>query len=298
MIAIIQNKPGIGDMCLYLPMIHAISKFESKKLYLFTKSSSKAKEILKYDPFFKQIIYIDTEIKKKDIFSQYNFFKNFNFDKVFIFGYGIRYPFLFKLLKSKKIYYYGMFKKKTNIVFDAKNLLDKSIGKKNYSLKCKLYLKNDKSKNIYKCVIGIGGSGSTKKWSIKNYQYLIDALKKKGFKDFVIAGGVNEIEDFKYLSSVLNDTNLISLCDKNIEQCIQEISRAKTYVGNDTGFMHLSGLCGLETYGLFGDTPTNYASYNPIIKTIIPEGYKNIGHNDKAINKISVNRVLGILNLN
>jgi heptosyltransferase-2 len=296
-IAVFQNRPGIGDMCLFLPAIHAISKYNATSIYLFTKSRSKSKEFLKYDPCIKEIFYTDIDFKSQNFFSSISFLKKFNFEEVYIFAYGIKYPLLFKIAKTQKIFCYGFFKKNHDIFLDLKNLLNSSIGKNNYEINCKLYLKNQSTKELNSCVIGIGGSGPTKKWSIKNYKNLIDILKKRGFVKFIIAGGLDEIKDFNQLLISLPDTNFISLCEKSIDESIDEIAKASLYVGNDTGFMHLSGLCGLKTYGLFGDTPTNYVSYNPIIKTIIPEGYNEIGHNSNAIDKITVEKVIKDLDL-
>ena len=275
-IGIIQNRPGIGDMCLFLPFIQLIAKKYKKKVIVFTKKRSKAKEVLKYDPHIKEIFYTDFDFKSKNFFSLIYFLKKFNFDEVYIFAYGIKYPLLFKLAKSQKIFCYGFLKKNHDIFLD---------------------LKNQSTKELNSCVIGIGGSGPTKKWSIKNYKKLIDVLEERGFVKFIIAGGLDEIKDFNQLLISLPDTKLISLCEKSIDESIDEIAKADLYVGNDTGFMHLSGLCGLKTFGLFGDTPTNYVSYNPIIKPIIPDGYSEIGHDSNAIDKITVEKVIKDLDL-
>lgn len=297
-IAVFQNRPGIGDMCLFLPMIHSISKYYSEKIHLFTKSRSKSTELLKYDPYVKDISYTDKELETKNFLSKVLFLKKLKFDQVYIFSYGLKYPLLFKLSGVQKIYYYGFLKKNNNIFLDAKELLNKSLGKRNYTINCKLFLKDEPIlQNKSSCVIGIGGSGPTKKWPIKNYQILINELKFKGFKTFIIAGGKNELTDFNKLKETFPELNLISLCKKSIDESINQISKSSMYIGNDTGFMHISGLCGLQTYGLFGDTPTNYVSYNPMIKTIIPEGYSDIGHNSRAIEKITVKKVLQDLNL-
>lgn len=298
-IAIFQNKPGIGDMCIYLPFIQSIAKYYSQQIYIFTKSRSKSKELLKYDPYIKEIIYTDDKLNFKNYFSMISFIKKFEFDKIFIFSYGFRYPLIFWLSGIKHIFFYGFFKKKNSIFLDAKNSLEKWIGKKNFKIECNLFLKNKKRKIENSCVIGIGGSGPTKKWSIENYANLINHLKNRGFEKFIIAGGQGEKEDFEKLMSLSKNNNFLSLCDKSIEESIEEISRANTYIGNDTGFMHISGMCGLKTYGLFGDSPTNYASYNPIINVIVPEGYtaNQIGHYSRAINKITLAKVLKDISL-
>lgn len=297
-IGVFQNRPGIGDMCLFLPLIHAISTYYSEPITLFTKSRSKSKELLKYDTNINDIIYTDKDWENKSLYTLIQYIKSFNLQKIFIFSYGFRYPLLFKLAKVEDIFFYGLFKKKNPIFQDGKKLLDKKIGKNLYNLKCNLFLKNNSTKESNACVIGIGGSGPTKKWPIKNYYKLILELKKNGFDRFIIAGGIGEKSDFDELFANLKGIDLFSLCDKSIEESVKEISKASMYIGNDTGFMHISGMCGLKTFGLFGDTPTNYASYNPIIKPIIPDGYKQVSHNSRAINKISLETVINEIKLN
>lgn len=295
-IAVFQDRPGIGDMCIFLPLIHIISKHYSEPVYLFTKSRSKSKELLKYDPNIFEIIYIDEVFKNKNFFSRISYLKNFKLDKAYLFSYGIKYPLLLKLSKIKDIFFYGFFKKKNSIFSDATFFLNKFIKLDKYKISCKLFLNEFNSgelkKKLNTCVIGIGGSGPQKKWSIKNYSLLITELEKRGIGKFIIAGGNGEIEDFIELSKLLKGKKLISLCEKSLEDSIKEISKASIYIGNDTGFMHISGLCGLKTFGLFGDTPTNYVSYNPNIKAIIPDGYDEIWHNSKAMSKITVEKII------
>ena len=50
--------------------------------------------------------------------------------------------------------------------------------------------------------------------------------------------------------------------------------------------MHLSSALNVRTYGLFGDTPTNYSEYSNLIKPIIPKGYNSITHGSNAMKKI------------
>jgi ADP-heptose:LPS heptosyltransferase len=74
---------------------------------------------------------------------------------------------------------------------------------------------------------------------------------------------------------------------------MQIIYSSKLYVGNDTGFMHLSAGLNIPAIGLFGDTPLEaYGKYTKNIFPIIPVGYKTIIHNSNAINEISVDQVL------
>ena len=45
-ILIIQQRSGIGDMVIFLPYIHAISKKFNTKISLLAKDPSKAKQIM------------------------------------------------------------------------------------------------------------------------------------------------------------------------------------------------------------------------------------------------------------
>ena len=64
-ICIVQTRPGIGDMCVFLPYIHLIAKNSKEKVTIITKERSRAKDFLQYDPNILKIIYIDENNKKK-----------------------------------------------------------------------------------------------------------------------------------------------------------------------------------------------------------------------------------------
>lgn len=291
-IAVIQNKPGIGDMCLYLPFVHFLSKYYSSKITLFTKSTTHAKSFLSNDPLIKEIIYIDDLFRFKNFFINSQIFKKKKFDTIFIFSYGLRIPAFFLFTGVKKIFFYGFLKKRTDIVNDAKNLLIKKLKLNELNLDCKLYLdQKEEFKINNKIIVGIGGSGWNKKWPVESYIDLIRKISEVGNFKFIIAGGKNEKEDFEKIKLSLSNLDLVSLCNLNISECIKFIYGSKLYIGNDTGFMHISGLCGIRSFGLFGDTPTNYISYNKKITAILPDGYTSVGQRSFAMKKISVKNV-------
>ena len=66
--------------------------------------------------------------------------------------------------------------------------------------------------------------------------------KIKKFK-YVLAGGINEIDDANYIIKNLKNNNIdaISICELNIKSTLPFLLSSKIYIGNDTGFMHLSG---------------------------------------------------------
>ncbi len=83
-----------------------------------------------------------------------------------------------------------------------------------------------------------------------------------------------------------------SLCSLSIEEIMPIINSSKLYIGNDTGFMHLSAGLNIPAIGLFGDTPLSYANYTKNILPIIPENFKTVGHNSMAMNQITIEQVL------
>ena len=110
---IVQLRPGIGDMCVFLSSIHEIIKKEKKNFTLLTKKRTRAKNFLQEDTFINEVIYIE-DLKKSEFFGNINilnFLKQNQFNKVFIMHYGIKYYLLCKLAKVKKIFHYNFIKK-------------------------------------------------------------------------------------------------------------------------------------------------------------------------------------------
>ena len=64
-ILIIQQRYGIGDMVIFLPYIHAISKKFNSPVSLLAKESSKAMDILRGDKHIDKIILYNSIDKKK-----------------------------------------------------------------------------------------------------------------------------------------------------------------------------------------------------------------------------------------
>ena len=120
-ILIIELRPGIGDLCMFLPRFHEIKqKFQKSHITLLTKSRTRAREILKYDQNINQIEFIDEQGKKSLIFL-FSLFKKNRFDLVFSYQYGpkyLKYIFFSKIFGSQ-VFYYGVFKRKESMMMRA-----------------------------------------------------------------------------------------------------------------------------------------------------------------------------------
>ena len=69
---IIQTRPGVGDLCIFLPYIQQIQKYNTNLNFtLITKKRSSAKQILEYEIPFIKTIYLNFIIKIKIIALRY-----------------------------------------------------------------------------------------------------------------------------------------------------------------------------------------------------------------------------------
>ena len=297
---IIQTRPGVGDLCMFLPYIQQIKKHNKDFAFtLVTKKRTAAKQILKYDQSINQIVYLEdetiatTKSKINNFFKLLNFIKKNNFSKIYIMHFSIFWFLLAKISGIKNIYKYGILKKNVDIHLNALEQNKRWLQDPNLSSQTKIVYPQNNSKNNNQIIIGIGSSGPTKKWPTENYIELIKKINDKNIK-FYLAGGNNEIEN-QIANKIINEikeNRIESLCSLSIEEIMPIINSSKLYVGNDTGFMHLSAGLNIPAIGLFGDTPLSYAKYNKNILPIIPENFKTVGHGSMAMNQITIGQVL------
>ena len=80
----------------------------------------------------------------------------------------------------------------------------------------------------------------------------------------------------------------------NATKIIPVIASCQYYIGNDSGFGHLSANLNLKCLMLFCDSPPSaYGLWNPNIKIIVPseETIESCGHNTRGKDKISFDEV-------
>jgi len=290
-ILIIQTRPGIGDLCVFLPALHEIATHGSNiEADLLTKERTCAKETLNHDPHIKNIFYLENY--KNSNVALLKLIKKNLYEKVFIFHYGIRYPIICRLAGINNIFFYGWFKKNENIVEKSRQACRKWLHNNKLKFPYKIYRPAVLENNKNNIILGIGGSGPTKKWAVENFIELINRINKIKKYNFLLAGGKLERHVASEIIQKIPDTAINSLCDANISEAISLIEGSKVYIGNDTGFMHLSAGLGVPSFGLFGDTPINYSDYTNRIYPIIPSSMTSVGHGSMAMNKISVEHVM------
>ena len=306
----VQNRMGIGDMIIFLPFIEAIAKKFNTQVYLLVKENSQSCEYLKNNKYIKDIIILDRDNKNKKgehdgIIGSLRLIRNlrrFNFQKVFIFNSSLRYNLIAKFSSIKEVYQYPLFKKKNqHIIYAAQDFLRNKLNIKVDS-NPNIFLddqevKNNRQKNFSnKCkniLLGIGGSGETKRIPAEIFLKFMELCEKNYKCKFFLATGKSEAEK-KILDKILNTkfkSNCIRLDHLKISQTLPFIKNCDISICNDSSFSHLSAALGKQTLVLMADTPLLYGSYSPNMFPIIPEGVNNVSHNTLGKEKINPNDI-------
>jgi heptosyltransferase-2 len=307
-VLVIQPKIGMGDMILYLPYIHAISRRYQTNVSLLAKDNSRAKELLSDDKHINEIILLDRKKNKSGLHDGVSgFFKLINqikvkkFDRIFIFNSSLRYFLIAKIAGIKNIFQYPLFTKKDNVVISAK-ILTEQVLNKIVSTQPVVNLTNDKIKQANKkftdkhkhICVGFSASGPTKRWGIEKYIKLCEKINLKFPCKFYLAGGKHDRELIKKIFDSKIGSNSFSFAELNIKDTLPIIKNCNLYIGNDTGWLHISSALGLKCLALFMDSPVMaYGKYSRNIFTIIPEGEtdETTTHNTLGEERISFEKV-------
>ena len=305
----IQNRMGIGDTVIFLPFIRAIYKEFYTPISLLVKESSKADQFLYQTNYIKEIIFLERNENKKrhegffGSLKLVNDLKKYNFDKVFIFNSSIRYNLIARLSKIPEIYQYPLFQKnKQHLIETPRKFLKNKINsdvKENPTIELdeisvleavKKYKIDKDNLNI---LLGIGGSGPTKRIPANTFIKVIGKISERKKSRFFLATG-KKTEEQLILKEIL-DSKYKNLCssldDLTIKQTLPIIKNCDISICNDTGFGHLSSALGVKTISLIADAPLLYGNYSSLMFPITPDGVEIVTHGTNGKNKINSDKI-------
>ena len=306
----VQNRMGIGDTVIFLPFIKALSKKFNSPISILVKESSKAHQYLHQTNYIDKIIILERDNKTNNrhsgILGNFNLIKDIkkhNFDKIIIFNSSIRYHLISKLCRISEIYQYPLFQKSRQHIIDVpkKFLKDKFDLIVNDDPEVQIddnsILKSIKefqiNKNEMNILLGIGGSGSTKRIPANIFLSVIEKVSKVKKCKFFLATG-KDYEEQIILKKIL-ESNYKNLCVRldnfSIKETLPIIKSCNLSICNDSSFSHLSAAVGIKTITLMADTPLIYGNYCSKMFPIIPEGEKTVSHNTLGKEKISPQKI-------
>ena len=306
----VQNRMGIGDTVIFLPFIKALSKKFNSPVSLLVKKNSKADQYLYQTDYIDKILFLerDKENNKRHdgLLGTLNLIKDikkYNFDKIVIFNSSLRFNLIAKFSGIKEIYQYPLFKKsKQHITDTPKKFLKKKLNLEvtedpEIEIKdVKITESIDKfqiNKNETNILLGIGGSGSTKRIPARIFLNVIEKISKKKTCKFFLATGQNKEEQI-ILNQILQSKfkNLcIPLDNLSIKEILPIIKNCNISVCNDSSFSHLSAALGVKTITLMADTPLIYGNYSSRMFPVIPDEEEIVTHNTLGKDKINPQKI-------
>ena len=306
----VQNRKGIGDTVIFLPFIKAISEKYSTPIDILVRENSKAEQFLTDTKYINNIHILDRNDLsngKHDGFlgalNLIKYLKNENFEKIFIFNSSLRFSLIARLAGIKKIFQYPLFNKnKQHITDTAQLFLKNSINIENFGDPTieinrinteDAKIKFNIDKNFLNILLGIGGSGPTKRIPSKTFIKLLEKIIKEKNCKFFLATGKND-EEQKILKDIINSEFgkfCISLDNLSIKETLPVIQNCNVAICNDTSFSHLSAALGVNTITLMADTPLIYGSYSSKMHPIIPDGETDVTHNTIGKDRINPDKI-------
>ena len=301
----IQNRMGIGDMVIFLPYIEAVAKKYNSQVTLLVKENSKAEHLIKDNKYINEIIILKRDQTKKSFhdglsgfFQLVSDIKKYRFDKVLIFNSSLRYKLVCKFAGINDIYQYPLFKKKNQHIIEAANKLlknnfnleiksDPVIDVKDENVQ-KIKLKFNFSDEVKNILLGIGGSGPTKRIPPKIFVEFMNLCLKNFKCRFFLATG-NKNEEIEIMNEILSyHKNLCTpLNELSISETLPIIKNCNIAVCNDSSFSHLSAGLGKPTIVLMSDTPLIYGSYSSKMHPIMPDGVEKVTHGTNGKEQIN-----------
>jgi heptosyltransferase II len=315
----IQNRMGIGDTVIFLPFIKALSEKLNSPISLLVKENSKADQYLDQTKYIDKILILK---RNKNIDNRHGGFlgslnlikdiKKHNFDKIIIFNSSLRFNLIAKFARIPKIYQYPLFHKTEQHIVDVpkKFIKDKfnldvnedpeiQVDNKLISNSIKQFQINKNELNI---LLGIGGSGPTKRIPAKTFISVIEKISKIRKCKFFLATGKGYEEQI-ILNEILKSKfkNLcVPLDNYSIKETLPIIKSCNLSICNDSSFSHLSAALDVKTITLMADTPLIYGNYSTKMFPIIPDGEEIVTHNTLGKEKISsqkiFNKIIEIIN--
>jgi heptosyltransferase-2 len=295
---------------IFLPFIEAISRKFNTPVSLLVKKSSKADQYIKHTDYLDKLIFLERNNKKDEkhngIMGSIRLaqeLKKNKFDKIFIFNSSLRFNLIARMANIKEIFQYPLFKKTDqHIVQPAKDLIKKNLGVDvvkdpqigiNSNLIKEAVLKFNINSNELNILLGIGGSGPTKRIPSKTFLSVMEKISNFKKSKFFLATGKKDDEQI-ILNQILNSKfkdKCIPLDSLSITDTLPIIKNCDISICNDSSFSHLSSALGIRTITLMADTPLIYGSYSSNMYPIIPDGETSVSHNTFGKDRINPDKI-------
>jgi heptosyltransferase-2 len=311
--AVIQVKPGIGDVIWHLPFVRAIAAVSpGRQVTFLAPPSSGARELLAAEPSVAETLYFrhsGSELRRGlNLLLLIARLRRRHFRQIWILDRTTRPAFAAKLAGIPERIGLGLGRQQsyiTNPGIDQSHFHDQPIdwlialmAAMNVPLPttepdlpvpaatlAKIGARYTSHLRPW-IVLGIGASHPDKDWSDMQWlEFLANLRRRFDGTVFLIGGGQNHARA-KSLIEHTSGTAAINACDLALIEAVALLRLADLFIGTDSGPMNLAVAAATDAYALFGATPV--LKYSKFIHPIVPEG----GPSPGGMKRISLAAVL------
>jgi len=295
--AVIQPKPGIGDVIWHLPFIRAIAAVSpGGKVTFLAPPTSNARELLAAEPAVAEVLYFNhfgSELQRAvNLIKLIALLRRNHFRALWILDRTIRPALAGFLAGIPERIGVGFAPQRwfiTNKGIDQSHFHDFPIDwlvalmadmqVRLPSTEPNLRIASDLlaavGNKFDACprpwiVLGLGGSHPDKDWSTAYWVEFLGALRGLITGTIFLIGGPAHVARAQTLIADTAGANAINACDLKVAESAALLRHADLFIGTDSGPLNLAAATGTEAFGLFGATPV--LRYSKFIHAIVPEG--------------------------
>jgi heptosyltransferase II len=295
--AVLQAKPGIGDVIWHVPFIRAIgAAAPGGRVIFFAPPSSGARELLATEPCVAETLYFDhhgSEWRRGvNLVKLVALLRKYRFDRIWILDRTTRPAIAAILAGIPERIGIGLGRQRlliTNPGIDKRHAHDHPIDwltalmaamnvplptrEPNLPVPAETLLAIDAKFAAEPrpwIVLGIAASHPDKDWPDGYWAEFAAALRKRTEGSvFLIGGPANKARAQELITRTAR-ANLINACDLTLLESAALLRHADLFIGSNSGPLNLAAASQTEAFGLFGNTPV--LTYSNYIHAIVPAG--------------------------
>lgn len=295
--AVIQPKPGIGDVIWHLPFIRAIAGVSpGEQVTFLAPPTSGARELLVAEPTVAEVVYFEhfgSELQRGiNLVRLVALLRRRRFRKIWILDRTIRPALASFLARIPERIGVGLTAQRrfiTNAGIPESHFhnfpiewlvkLMADMGVPLTTTEPGLRIPDEALKAVAEkfaslprpwLVLGIAASHPDKDWPAAHWKELLRNLRASAAATLFLIGGAANVVRGDNLLAGTSRAGAVNACGLKLIEAAALLAHADLFIGADSGPLNLAAATGTEAFGLFGSTPV--LKYSKYIHPIVPNG--------------------------
>ncbi len=295
--AVIQVKPGIGDVVWHLPFIRAIAAASpGGQVTFLAPPTSNARDLLDEEPSVAEVLYFEhggSEVRRGlNLLKLSRLLRRSNFRTLWVLDRTIRPALAAWVAGVPERIGLGLGPQRlfiTNRGVDQKHFHDEPIGwltalmaamqvplpARDIDLPVAAETLLDIDAKFAAepqpwIALGIAASHPDKDWPEGHWAEFAATLRQRTKGSIFLIGGPQDAVRAQALIARTPSAALINACGLKLMQSVALLRHADLFIGANSGPLNLAAASGTDAFGLFGNTPV--LTYSGYIHAVVPEG--------------------------